>query len=457
MAKNTQDIASLISFEDLLSSALKEPMQSFERVSVYKTVLLLALITGLEISFILTLKWKDVLRLGSENDAKVNNELTVRKYSIPLHPKVKQQLSEIYAELGFPKLDTLITDKLPKSDLIDRARLPEYIITSLSSNRSKFLKIDDNFRRRFNFEDCTQVLFGRKVFEVEGYTVKISKLLKQHFELKSNEELFNALGYGSKEEIVYELFNINLDSRHLSIEFDDKNFNQGYPFQKFTAFSRFLQNGKTFYREPVTNSIRLMLLLSVYNGIRPSTLVHLNWKDIIQIDKTQKTIEIREFSNFAGYTIKICKEFSDKFLYHFELGMDRLPKNPLEIADKRYQISNKVKFKKMPKLDSPVFVMNTDSRITQPSLSREIKKGLQRMEFPHSDKLTSKSTVIMYGRRILEIKGNHKMTIKRLKEHFNFKSERELFKFLSLDHDRAGLRFKGRMRQNMFEEILYDL
>lgn len=457
MAKITQNIPSLLTFEDLLNNSLKQTMQGFERVSVYKAVLLLSLTTGLEISFIFTFRWKDLLSLGSENDAKVNNELSVRKYPIPIHPKVKQQLSEIYAALGFPKLDSLIIDKLPKNDSIERARLPEYIITSLSSNRSKFLRMDNSFLKKFNFEDFTQVLFGRKVFEVYGYTSEISKTLKHHFELRLNEDLFNALGYGSKDEIVYELSNINLDCRQVPIEFEDKNFNQGYPFQKFTAFARFLLNGKTFYSEPVTNSIRLMLLLSVYNGIRPSTLIRLDWKDIVQIDKTQKTIEIRKLINLGDYHVRIGKELRDKFLYHFELRMDRLPKSPLEVADMRYSIPEKVKFKRMPKMDSPVFVMNTDSRISQPSLSREIKKGLRQMEFPHFDKLTSKTTVIMYGRRILEIKGNHKMTIKRLKEHFNFKSEAELFRFLSLDYDKTGLKFNGRMRRNMFEEILYNL
>jgi hypothetical protein len=42
-----------------------------------------------------------------------------------------------------------------------------------------------------------KILFGRKVFEVNGYTNDICKFLKLHFRLRTNKDLFNFLGYES--------------------------------------------------------------------------------------------------------------------------------------------------------------------------------------------------------------------------------------------------------------------
>ena len=125
-----------------------------------------------------------------------------------------------------------------------------------------------------------------------------------------------------------------------------------------------------------------------------------------------------------------------------------------------YKASLKQKFSERPSLEGNVFVTNKNNPLTQPSLSREIKKALQNLRFPHAEKLTSTSTVIMYGRRIMEIKGDHKPTIQKLKEHFKFKSKKELFDFLHLTGSRDKAKeiynFKGKVRKNIFEGILYD-
>ena len=465
MAETTQDVASLIHFDDMIAKSLREPMRGHEGIALYQAVLLLALSTGLEMSFIFTFKWNDLLSLGSENDAKVKDELSIRKYSIPLHPKVKQLLSQVYAVLGFPKLDSLIIERLQENTSVEFNRLPEFIIRTMTSNHIKFLKMDDALIAKFNFDECSQVYFGRRVFKVSGYTNETCRALKQHLGIRSNQALFDFLGYSSKDEIDYRLHHINLDC-HAPIEFKDKNFNDGFikagepkhPFQKFTAFSKFLLTGKTYYSETVTNSIYLLLWTSLYNGVRPSTLIRLEWKHILQVDKTGLSIEIFERSVFEGYTLVFGKELRDKLLYQFELYAEKTSINTLEPTEKRYKVKYKVIYKNLPELNTPVFIMNTGNTITQPSLSREIKKGLVQMGFPHSDKFTSKSTAIMYGRRVLEIKGNHKPTIQKLKEHFNFKSTEQLFDFLYLDYNKDGLVFeRGKMRKNMFEEVLYDI
>ena len=108
----------------------------------------------------------------------------------------------------------------------------------------------------------------------------------------------------------------------------------------------------------------------------------------------------------------------------------------------------------IPQLNSSVFITNTGIALTQHSLSREIKSALKWWAFPHTDKFTSKSPLIMWGRRIIEIRGDHKPTIKALKQHFNFKSQDELFKFLCIDYKKE---VKGKTKNILFEEILYDL
>ena len=51
-----------------------------------------------------------------------------------------------------------------------------------------------------------------------------------------------------------------------------------------------------------------------------------------------------------------------------------------------------------------------------------------------------------------------KITIKKLKEHFKFKSKKELLDFLYLtgSKEKSSTNFKGKMRKNIFEDILYD-
>lgn len=468
MSENTQSIVYPIHFDVLLRKCFDGLIGVSPQLLIHRTVLVLSLTTGLEMKDIMALKWNDVLALGSENDAEVKDELKVRKYVIPIHPKVKTLLSQIYGKLGFPKLDSILYnyEMLPEYTKEDKYNAVEMIIKSGSLKSLGFLPLFDDYFKEWGSDDYTQKIFGRKVFEVNGYTNEVSKKLKQHFNFKLNKELFDFLGYSSIKEIKYDLSGINLTNGE-GIKFDsnsdtliltkglvkleDKNFNNGYPFQSFSAFSKFLISGNTFYRKPVTNSIRILLLMSLYNGIRTSTLIKLKWKDIVKIDENEKTVEILTLGTLDEYTIRIGKEIIDKLTYHLKLSIERATDIELRMVND-YQI----RYVKKPNLNTPVFVTNTDNALTQPSLSREIKKALNHWKFPHAEKLTSKSTVIMYGRKIIEIKGDHKPTIKKLKEHFNFKSQKDLFDFLHIDYNKEKA-FKGKPRPNIFEEILYDL
>ncbi|MDK2772915.1 MAG: hypothetical protein KYX68_11920 [Flavobacterium sp.] len=461
MYKNTQSIEKLIDFDDLLRHCFGnlDTIRVFKELMVYRILLVLCLTTGVELNIILSLRWKDILELGSENDAVVKEELGIRKYLIPFHPKTKQLISELYNKLGFPNLNSLISDGIYESKKMSSQELAELMLR-VGKNRAKFFKIEEQLLKEFDFEKYLQVIFGRKVLETNGYSNKVSKQLKLHFGFKLNQELFDFLGYDSKEKIVFNLYKINLDCKTTLITLHDKNFNDTknkYPFQKFTAFSKILISELNYYKPTVTNSIRLLLIISLYNGVKPSTLIRLKWEDIIEVDNGEQSIFVKDCIIFEGYHITISEWLKEKLLYHFEQILECSKDNPLE-DDKnaRYSIRGKIKYKSSPNLANSVFVMNTGNPITQPSLSREIKKALHQMGFPHANKITSKSTVIMYGRRIIEIKGNHRPTIQKLKEHFNFRSTKELFNFLYIDL-KEEFKFKEKTRGTIFDEILYDL
>jgi integrase len=452
MYKNTHPVEAFITFDDSFKNCFSnmDMLRAYKNITINHLIIAVSLATGLEMKYVGSIKWKELLILGTENNAIVHDELRVRKYYIPIHPKLKFLISETYCSLGYPNVEIEIINTIPNM----RKSNAEWMLRGVNNTYNEIQKIDRKHMDAFNFDSYSQILFGRKVFEVNGYTNDICKFLKLHFKFRSNKELFFFLGYKAKDEIKFELRNINLDAIGVFIQLEDKNFTAGFPFQKFTAFSKFLLSEIRAYKSPVINSVRLLLLISLYNGIRPSKLLGLKWRDIIQIDEeVKKPAQIKKKIIFDNQIIKINKGFESSLLTHFVYTMDK----STDIA--RFY-SKGWFYPEDSNFDSSVFVTNRYNSLTQPSLSREIKKALQNLRFPHAEHLTSNSTVIMYGRRIMEIKGDHKPTIKKLKEHFKFKSKKELFDFLYLtgsrEKEKEIYNFKGKVRKNIFEGILYD-
>ncbi len=455
MYNTTHDVEKIITFD-----SIRENFKYFEKYheynhhkksTVYRLICILCITTGLEMKLVSKLKWKDLLMLGSENNAIVKDILKIRQYRIPIHPKVKQFLSDSYCGFGFPNLESSFSDSFTVEEY--QGETAEWIVRCMSSS-SKLSVMKKEYLREFNFESYPQIMFGRKVFEVNGYTNDISKYLKLHFGFHTNKELFQFLGYNSKDDIKCELYSINLSADGNFVTLEDKNFNDNYPFQKFSAFSKFLSSGIYFYPETITNSVRLLLLVSLYNGIKLTKLLKLKWSHIVEINEKIKRVEIRKVNIFDKYHINIDDKFKEIMQVHYNISLKR---NHNIDTNSDYVYLNE-HYKDEILIDDYVFVTNTGNPITQPSLSREIKKTLNYLKFPHADKMTSNSTVIMYGRRIIEIKGDHKPTIKKLKEHFKFKSKKELFDFLYLisSKEKTSTNFKGKMRKNIFEDILYD-
>lgn len=466
MYKITHPLTDIYEFDDKMKLALRDLINASDRQLVYVAINLLCITAGLRISEVMNFKWGDILSLGSENEADVKNEITIRKYIIPINPSIKNQLAEVYRKLGYPDLNSSIANSLSEKDLDFKS------IVRLTIYNGAAIFNEYNFLfKNVDYDTFFQVVFGRRVFEVCGYSNEISKKLKQHFEFRLNEELFNFLRYKSKDDIIFKLSDINIadkegikyllgkDTLKVNVgllQLQDKNFNTKFNnkkdecnFQKFSAFSNFLISGNNFYEKPVINSVRILLLISLYNGVRPSTLIKLKWKDIVEINEEEETVEIRKFVTIDRFTIKIGHEIHSKLFDHLKFFLERTLK--IELF---YKNAKKRQFDIKPNLDGYVFVTNTDRQLTQPSLLREIKNTLKFMNFPHTDRFETYSTLIMYGRKIIEIKGDHKQTIQKLKEHYNFRSTRQLFDFLKIDYKTDS--FKGKVRKNIFEEILYD-
>jgi hypothetical protein len=468
----THDVEKIITFD-----SIRENFKYFEKYNefnhqnestIFRVVCMLCITTGLDMKLVSKLKWKDLLILGSENNAIVKDILKIRQYHIPIHPKVKQFLSDSYCGFGFPNLESSFSDSFTVEEY--QGETAELIVRCMSSS-SKLWVMKKEYLREFNFESYPQIMFGRKVFEVNGYTNDISKYLKLHFGFRTNKELFQFLGYDSKDDIKCELHSINLFADGNFIMLEDKNFNKKsennnyYPFQKFSAFSNFLTSGVFLHKKYIFNSIRILLLVSLYNGIKLTKLLKLKWSDIGKVNVEKKCIEIRPKSVFGEYYINIDEKFKKIIEALFIFILKEIIEETHNWASKnncdmvQYSNENIEKYYLNGGLiNEYVFITKTGNPITQPSLSREIKKTLNYLKFPHADKMTSNSTLIMYGRRIIEIKGDHKPTIKKLKEHFKFKSKKELFNFLYLinSKEKSSTNFKGKMRKNIFEDILYD-
>lgn len=454
MLFSTQNDLSKLNFDDMFNYCIHNSKFGYE----YRLLFLLSLSTGINLKMFLRWKWKDLLNMGSDNDAVVIEELKFRKYLIPIQPIVQKRIAEIYSILGYPKLDSYIYNgysDVPEEinikrgvnritrDVVRTVCKIHYDINSDKENR-------DIINTIYQYEFLTQILFGRKVFETCGYTNEICKKLKQHFGFRKNSDLFSFLKYESKEKIYLKLYNIDLNDGEQLVNLDNKNFNNGFPFQKFSSFEKYLISVKlNDSKELQIPSIILLLLIGMNSGLRLSKLLNLTWEGIIKYNDVYEEIYVGNSINFDGYTINFNKNIKIILENHFR-NIHKI-KNGIP-SDK------KESFDTLPNLEGKIFLMNNGNPITQPSLSREIKNALHRIKFPYWDKVTTKTPLIMFGRRIIEIKGDHKSTIVALIDFFNYRSKRQLFEFLYIDYNprKDIYEFKGKSRNNIFDEIFYN-
>lgn len=395
---------------------------------------LLQLTLGLSEEEFYWLTWGDIYTLDSDNVVKIRKKLEIRGFDIYIPEVLHPILYQYYLDCSYPDPYEVLMVDLPSVDL--------------------------------------RIQYGKKVFEVYGYSDEIVKDLKVQFKIRQNSDLFDFLGYKEKNEINYSLANLDLD---LNVEpiakLTDKNFNGDYPFQTFKSFSKFLMEHKVNYANKLESSIRIILLFSLYTGVRMSRFLKLNWDDILIFNSENLTVTIKNEMNLSGIKFMIPQHLKRMILFHFESILvddylsDSEESKYLDIndgfidiimVDEKKDLFFQVKAFPEIYLNSSIFTLNNGNRITQPSLSREMKNALESIGFKHCELIKTSSTLIMWGRRIIELRGDHKPTIQELKRHFGFKAEKDLAEYLYLISSQK-IEYKEKKYKNRFDAILYGV
>lgn len=470
MDKNTLFVIKNLDFNQIMA-VLLEPNDSAGAISAQltpvKVIVLVALTTGLPISSLINLSWDAVLEHDYKGAAacKDNFELN-RHYNFPISKKIRSQLIKFHLFLEQPNYKTPIAKKFKGYEKFNNW----YVSINFALGMRKIEELGMDTILSSKNEDLTQLLFGRRVLEVCGYSQKTSSLLKGLFKINTNKELFDFLGYESKEQIKYELSNVSIiEGENNRFQFgeprsfltDNKHFynqieksNKYYPFYHFQVFYEFLKNLNLSFFDTKTQGVLVLLMLSLTNGIRPSSLLNLKWSDVFEIKKANRgfdcSVMIKPLK-LGRHQIKLDQHTINQIKSQFELlhtGCGVLV--GLNV--------NKLSFpSKAPNLNQHCFVTNRLNVLTQPSLHREIKNALSLAGFQHAEKFTTKSTMIMYGRRVIEIKGNHPPTLRALKKHFNFRRTQDLFKFLYISNKKGSNIPDIGEFNSVFEHVLYDI
>ena len=464
----TQKILDSLEYDKVLANLLtpNPADKGFLDQVIYKTLNIIALTTGLAMKDVVQLKWESILTVNSKNQPQLKDNIHIPKYfSFPINQKLHPQLAHCFNILIQPPLTSKIINKLSKTKELDDLLLPlNYNLGMMSIKELHNISKEIN---EYKNPKLTQQLFGRRVLTTCGYSNQTSRFLKSRFNLKTNKELFEFLGYDSQLSIPFKLSNISLtegiNKRYSfgpppSFLDDDKHFrilipnSKGYyPIQHFKVFYDFL-NQLTYSQPIITQGIRLLLFMSLMNGVRLSTIIKLKWSDIINFDNQQSLVVLSKVFTFDRFNFTMNSELAQKVLSYFQESMKLRGYDDLKIVN-----DTEIQYTTKPNLNHPVFITNKGNPLTQPNLHREVRNALNQMGFQYANRFTTKSTLIMYGRRIIELKGNHSPTIKLLKKRFNIRSTNKLFEFLFINEYKGneGQSIEG--FENIHDHILYDI
>jgi hypothetical protein len=470
-------------FDNLFNSTIGASINLVQR----KTTILLAVTYGLTFDEAFNLKWEDVLEIESDDEISFKSYLNLRKYDMPIHPKVGNYLIELFE---CTKLSSLKTFIVPRDEISSSELKEKYIDTLLviySKNCRELMTIpkEDLYRgMKKNFVAC--VLFGRKVLENNGFDTRVCNALKLHFKLRTNAEILSFLQYSDKTKIDFSLSNfkpVPLDlissslelykepktyknGKRIAILTDNKSFNNQdgngnyYPFQKLTTFVSFLLFRSSVHNKPIINSIRTLLLFGSLTGVRLSHFLKLNWNDLVLINESKQTLTFRDKINISETDFILeqpIKEWLRDLLF---FTYERVEGGLLKYHDEQLGSAktDTLYFNEKPNLSFRLFITNTLSPLEQPSLSREITNVLTELKYKHASKFTTKSTMIMYGRRIVELNGDHRNILNLLKRHYRKRTLKELCDFLYIDYRKtkkgADYEFKNKGNKNIFESVI---
>lgn len=299
-----------------------------------------------------------------------------------------------------------------------------------------------------------QILFGRQILIKNGYSNGVGKFLKSMFGFRLNEELEKFLLIEDLSKCKLQLLSIDLYSPVELFVFKDKGFSTNRDYYNFLAFNEYLMQCISKKKDAHTRSIYLLIVICLYNGLRPAFLKNLCWKNFVEINNDDKTFKIHSEFKYRGKIIIIPIIFEEEinrlcpinssFSIHRNLGT--------------FQPYIESKFENYIKNNPKVFISPKGGDLQLQSLKRDIQKTLKKLDFPYWNQVTTLSFQRMWGRRILEINGDHKPTISQLKKHFNMKSKRELLLFLdALKSKNEASTFKDKRRETYSDYVNYAM
>lgn len=408
-------------FDALIDNALELPVfkKTIEWNDNYQILLLIIVLsTGLPISEINKLRWEDILDIGGIDGVKVKEQLFVRRYANYIHPVIRVKLETLYIK-GF--LSPKMTSLLFPANKTENALF--YLLAFLLEERKHFTiyRQERHPMEISLFNSFFQATFGIKVLRVCGFDKETARQLRRHFRVKSNDEVLYLLCM--KKPTSFNLENINLYGReYLSLE--NRNFENGYPFQSFTYLNRFLTDIVCVCQRDA--AMRCLMLLSLHNGIKMSALLKIESSDVYFKKDSLSPEAIMFYNHKLVLSESVTSAFND---YFFKYGFEK---------------------------SLPLFRTNRGNRISSSSLQRELTSVMKQFGHKYYMSFNPDSFLISWGRRVISIKGDHKPTIKALKERLNLKTEKDLHIFLHLHDPKKGYSIRGRYEKDIYRAITYS-
>lgn len=408
-------------FDTLIDNALELPVlkKTVEWNDNHQILLLIIILsTGLPISEINKLRWEDILDVGGIDGVKVKEQLFIRRYANFIHPIIGTKIETLYVE-GFlsPKMTSLLFPA-------NKAENALFYLLAFLLEEQKHYEIYRQAGHPMEislFNSFFQATFGRKVVRFCGFNKETARQLRRHFRVKSNDEVLNILCM--EKPIAFNLENINLyGGEYFPLE--NKNFENGYPFQSFIYLDRFLSGGVSVCQRDA--AMLCLMLLSLHNGIKMSTLLKLETSDVYLKKDSHSPKEIIFNNHKLVLSTSVKSAFS---IYFFKYGFEH---------------------------SLPLFRTNRGNRISSSSLQREITFVMKQFGHKYYNSFNPDSFLISWGRRIISIKGDHKPTVKALKERLKLKTEEDLHIFLNLQNPKKGYSIKGRYEKDIYKAITYS-
>ncbi|AXG73844.1 hypothetical protein DVK85_06165 [Flavobacterium arcticum] len=408
-------------FDILINKALELPVlqKTVEWNDNYRILLLIVILsTGLPISEINKLRWEDILDVGGIDGVKAKEQLFVRRYANYIHPIIQVKIETLYVQ-GF--LSPKMTSLLFPAHKTENALFYLHAFLSIEQKHFSIYCQEGHPMDITLFNYFFQATFGRQVVRVCGFNKETSRQLRRHFRVKSNDEVLYLLCMD--KPTVFNLENLNLYGQEY-LYLESRNFENGYAFQSFIYLNKFLED--IIFECQRDAAMQCLMLLSLHNGIKMSALLKIESSDVY----FKKDSLNPEAIMFCNHKLVLSKTIESAFKrYFFKYGYD----NSL-----------------------PLFRTNRGNRISPSSLQRELTSVMKQFGHKYYKSFNQDSFLISWGRRVISITGDHKPTIKALKERLKLKTEQDLYRFLQLQNPKKGYSIKGRYEKDIYRAITYS-